>query len=130
MQKMTWIVDRKSLNRLRLGQQNQSLIKGICYPEAFTFKSKATSWGCQHEQKAWKIYFQTCKSQHNDFSVKDSVLVINREWPYIGASPDGVINCSCHGKGVLEIKHPFCHQESTIQTAAIDTKFCLKQSGK
>ena len=26
---------------------SQSLIKGICYPEAFSFTSKATSWGLQ-----------------------------------------------------------------------------------
>ena len=108
----------------------QSLIKGICYPEAFSFKSKATIWGCQHEQKARNIYFKTCNGQHESFSVKDSGLVVNCEWPFIGASPDGIINCSCHGKGVLEIKCPFCHQESTIQSAAMDKSFCLKQSGE
>ena len=62
--------------------------------------------------------------------MKDSELVINGEWPFIGASPDGVVDCSCHGKGVLEIKYPFCHCNSTIQSAATDRKFCLQQSGE
>ena len=108
----------------------QSLIKGICYPEVFSFKTKATIWGCQHEQKARNLYFKISNSQHKSFSVKDSGLVINCEWPFIGASPDGIINCSCHGKGVLEIKCPFCHRESTIQSAAMDKTFCLKKSGE
>ena len=106
----------------------QSLIKGICYPEAFSFTSKATSWGCQHEQDTKNIYFKACKVKHVDFSVMDSGLVINSQWPYIGASPDGLINCTCCGKGALEIKCPFCHPETSLQVAATnDNKFCLKQ---
>ncbi len=30
----------------------QSLIKVICYPEAFKFITAATSWGCKHEKSA------------------------------------------------------------------------------
>ena len=104
----------KAVCHTNAGKPAQSLIKGICYPEAFSFKSKATIWGYQHEQKARNFYFKTCNSQHESFSVKDNGFVINSEWPFIGASPDGIINCSCHEKGVLEIKSLFCHQESTI----------------
>ena len=120
----------KAVCHTNAGKPAQSFIKGICYPEAFSFKSKATACGCQHEQKARNLYFKTCNSQHESFSVKASRLVINREWPFIGASPDGIINCSCHGKGVLEIKCPFFHRESTIQSAAMDKHFCLEQSSE
>ena len=34
----------------------QSLIKSICYPEAFTFMSKQTNWGCRHEKQARERY--------------------------------------------------------------------------
>ena len=95
--------------------------------EKYLALKKATIWGCQHEQKARNFYFKICNSQHESFSVKDSGLVINSEWPFIEESPDGIINCSCHGKGVLEIKCPFCNQESTIQSTAMDKRFCLKQ---
>jgi hypothetical protein len=27
---------------------------------------------------------------------------------YLGASPDGIVECTCCGKGVLELKCPFC----------------------
>ena len=108
---------------------SQSLIKGICYPEAFSFTSKATNWGCKHEDKAREVYRSTMKSQHCDFTVTECGLFINTQWPFVGASPDGIINCTCHGKGVLEIKCPFCHREVSLQTAASeDKKFCLKKS--
>ena len=32
-------------------------------------------------------------------------LHINAKYPHLGASPDGIIVCDCHGKGLLKIKH-------------------------
>jgi len=42
----------KAMCHTNAGKLAQSLIKGICYPKAFSFKNKATIWGCQHELKA------------------------------------------------------------------------------
>jgi len=39
--------------------------------------------------------------------VTESGLVINSNIPYMGATPDGIINCNCCGKGCLEIKCPY-----------------------
>ncbi len=48
---------------------------------------------------------------------------------YIGASPDGIINCTCCGTGVLEVKCPYSHQGERIsECAANDKNFCLKCS--
>ncbi len=33
-------------------QPSVSLVKRIYYPESFKFCTKATKWGCDHEQKA------------------------------------------------------------------------------
>ena len=65
--------------------------------------------------------------QHTNFTIRDSGLVINPLWPFIGASPDGVISCTCCGQGTLEIKCPYCHRgESVAFAASEDNKFCLK----
>jgi len=45
-------------------------------------------------------------------------IVINPGWPFIGASPNGIVECSCCGRKVLEIKCPYCHRDSSIVTAA------------
>ncbi len=64
---------------------------------------------------------------HRDFSVSDSGLMINPKWPFLGASPDGVVNCYCCNRGVVEIKCPYCHRNYDIVESTIDKKFCLKK---
>lgn len=112
-----------------LANPSQSLIKSICYPEAFQFTSKATEWGCSHERQARVMYEKVSKSKHQKFSVEENGLFINPQWPYIGASPDGIVCCLCCGRGALEIKCPYCHRGESIDFAAShDKKFCLKET--
>ena len=108
----------------------QSLVKSICFTMELNFSSKETDWGQKHEKTARDQYFRQQKSQHEHLEITDSGLVINPRWPFIAASPDGVINCDCHGKGVLEIKCPFTHRHETITEAVInDSNFCLEELG-
>lgn len=117
----------KQVCHTSLSKPSQSLIKTICYPEAFRFTTKATQWGCKHEAAACKHYkfVQLQDKKHHDFSVEPSGLVINPDWPHLGASPDGIVDCSCCGKGTLEIKCPFCDGNESIETSLSNTKTCL-----
>ena len=57
-------------------------------------------------------------------------MFINPNWPFIGASPDGVIEYDCCSKGTVEIKCPYKHRAESIEQAAMnDTQFCLIQQG-
>ena len=56
--------------------------------------------------------------QHERLIIEDSRFVINPSWPYVGASPDGMIHCMCCGKGTLEIKCSFSHREEGIEAWA------------
>ena len=43
--------------------------------------------------------------------------------PFLGVSPDSIITCNCCGKGVLEVKCPYCNRENLTED---DQKsFCL-----
>ena len=79
---------------------SQSLVKSICNPEEFAFTSKQTNWGQKQEKAAKELYLKINISNHDQLVVTDSGLVINPQWPYMGASPDGIIECKCCGKGV------------------------------
>lgn len=50
-------------------------------------------------------------------------------FPFFGATPDGIVNCSCHGPGVLEIKCPFHCKEASFKEAATQGSFCLEEDG-
>ena len=96
----------ESVCHTNLANPSQTLIKSICYPEAFSFVSTQTDWGCRHEKKARDVYYRINSRLHDNFQVLNSGIVINPEWAFIRASPDGVIECSCCGKGAIEIKCP------------------------
>ena len=70
--------------------------------------------------------FMTERTLHDTTFVSKSGLVVSTERPFLGASPDGIIQCSCCGKGVLEIKGPFVLKEAHISTVLATCAFCLE----
>ena len=57
-----------------------------------------------HEDNARAEYVDVVSKEHQNFSMKTSGLIINPCWPHMGASPDGIDECSCCGVRYLEIK--------------------------
>ena len=67
--------------------------------------------------------------KHSFFKAsKPSGVAHMMKWPYMGATPDGKVTCSCCGTGILEIKCPYCYRGKSIDVAAADKKFCLSRS--
>ena len=81
-----------------------SLIMRICHPELSKFRGSATCWGCEHESTVRGKYESMNLEKHCNFSVSDCGFFINFDYPFIGASPDGLVTCYCCGDGICEIK--------------------------
>lgn len=107
-------------------------------------KTPPLEWGREHEEDGYRLFtniytgggvdpktpisglvFYVDDKQHQNAEVKKSGFVIDKEEPWMGASPDGLISCSCCGKGVLEIKCPFKHRNTPMPLAMQDSSFCL-----
>lgn len=69
-------------------------------------KTKDTEYGNKHEQIALKKYVLVNKEEHTDFAVTTTGLHIHQQHPFLGASPDGIVQCSCHERRLIEIKCP------------------------
>ncbi|XP_048582277.1 uncharacterized protein LOC125561824 [Nematostella vectensis] len=104
---------------------SRSLVKVICYPEAHKFSSAATKWGIDNECKARESYSFAIASDHLNLSAADCGFYINVKWPFLGASPDGLVMCDCCGIGLCEIKCPYKHRNTTIAESLNDKGFCL-----
>ena len=119
---------------------SQSLIKKICHPQAYKFSTEATRyfngilfecvrfcmqcrWGCEHESKAIQEYKENAEKNHEGLMVSKAGLFVDIEKPYIGASPDGIIQCRCCGIGSLEVKCPFSCKEKLPDDN--NTSFCM-----
>jgi len=72
------------------------------------FSTPYTDYGQAHEDTARRKYVSTMKKLHPGLTVKKCGLLITPEYPYLGASPDGFVNCThCEDhNGLLEIKSP------------------------
>lgn len=92
---------------------SESLLMKLTYTTP-SVDAPALKYGREHEDIARKEYISCMQQSHPEFACVDSGLVIAPNSPHLGASPDGVVSCSCCGKGLLEIKCPHTHRESTV----------------
>ena len=88
-------------------------------------------WGCDHEKVAFDAYKQQAITKHKNFQCSEVGLFIDADRPYLGASPDGLVNCSCckDGHGVLEIKCPFCFKDALPDDTSADTNYYMEKNG-
>ena len=103
-----------------------TIVKGIMQYSSPNPSIPALNWGRIHEVNAFQEY-TSYMSSHDTVVVHKSGLVINPKYPYIGASPDGVVSCMCCGDGLLEIKCPFKYRDKspTDEEALNDKNYCL-----
>ena len=47
--------------------------------------------------------------------------------PFLGATPNGIVNYSCCGPGVVEIKCLFRCKDKSFEDAANQGSFCLEE---
>ena len=117
----------KAAVRTNVARPSRSLIMSICYPESQQFYSKATQWGCKHEQTARDTYVALKEKLHQNLKVRSCGLFINPTYPHMGATPDGIITCTCcSGMGVLEVKCPYSCRDKSFLEATNNSNFYLK----
>lgn len=118
----------KSAVRTNHNKPSVSLVKKLCYPQEHSFTSNATKWGCEHEANAVEEFFDWFSLEHEDPRLSSCGFMINKNYPFLGASPDGVIYCSCHGKYLLEVKCPYRCCNKGLWEAVNDPSFFLKDN--
>ena len=115
----------KATAQTKLAQPSLSLIKAISYPEHHKFHTQSTKWGCEHERTAREAYLKMSADQHLNLTVSDSGFIIHPQYPHLGATPDGCIQCDCCGRGVLEIKCPYSCRNTGFLLGSAKSSFCL-----
>lgn len=107
-----------------------STIKKICYPQGNKFTSKATKYGSINEKVAFDQFHDQMTRIHSDYTQDKVGLFINPKYPAFGASPDGICNCSCCGKRIIEIKCPYTLQSNLSYDSLLKMKdpYIIKDS--
>lgn len=66
----------------------------------------STEYGKRMERKAVSAYQSKMKNEHKNFAVSKYGLFVHKKHGFLGASPDGISNFSCHQKTLVEVKCP------------------------
>ena len=70
-------------------------------------KIPALKHGRDRDIKAVNTFAEYIRNYHQDCIISECGLVLDETMPYIGASPDQLMSCSCCGKACIEIKCPY-----------------------
>lgn len=114
------------------------LVASIIFQDTNLDHITAIKWGRSKEETALKQFYAVEATKHIDFTFEKVGLCLDLNRAYIGASPDGIMNCKCHGKSAIEIKCPYKIKDNTISAGYIQCDFlglvkkeiCLKTSHK
>lgn len=104
-----------------------STVKAVCCPNnSATNRCAATAWGRQNEERGQTQYRLQTDKHHCGFEMSQCGFIINPNFPQVGASPDGIVQCTCCGKGCVEIKCKY--RDTTVEEACNsgDKNFCLE----
>ena len=96
-----------SVRHTSLVSPSISLAKSNLSKSASLLNVPSLQWGIEHESDAHDLYISMMDDCHNNFQFTVSGLHVNPNYPHLGASLDGLVECECCGKGLLEIKCPY-----------------------
>lgn len=86
-------------------------------------RAPALQYGKKHESTAKEEYLREKEGAH----LHECGLVIHREMPFLGASPDAVV-CMDGESGIIEVKCPYTARAMTVEEACTSIpKFFLSQ---
>ena len=112
----------------RMKASAKSLIKKICSDTPSKLNVPAINWGRDKESVARDDYLYYMNSRHQDMEVIEAGLSISKVSLYLAASPDGIVKCTCHGTGMLEIKCTFKFKDETHKEMVLDKTSCLDEA--
>ena len=107
-------------------QPSQSLIKSLCYPNLFKFMTAATQHGCKHENQAIAAFETSMKKQHVNYRTIKCGMFINKQYPWLHATPDFLSWCKCCGYGCGEVKCPYFLDGIDFQSYVKKSSSCLE----
>ena len=103
----------------------KSLITRICTPSLHELRVPAIQWGKANEEKAINVYRSSLQKQHVNVTINKTGLRLLQDGHFLGASPDAVGKCDCHGHFTVEVKCPYSKREAANITDLLGKDSCL-----
>lgn len=108
-------------------QPSICLIKNICYPQLFRVATKAINHGVKNEGNAIEAYSTLMSVTYKDFVIKKCGVFIDKEHPWMHATPDFLCTCSCCGNECGEVKCSNTIENWDFESYAKKKSSCLEK---
>ena len=83
--------------------------------------------GCKHEGLAISADEHVMKEKHKNFKIVKCGMFINKEYPWLHATPDFLCSCDCCGEGCGEVKCLFCIHNCDFESYVSKSLSCLRK---
>ncbi|KAH9361471.1 hypothetical protein HPB48_004586 [Haemaphysalis longicornis] len=111
----------------RLESPLASLLKTICMPHADKPSTPPMKYGREKDAEALLKYKSLSEKQHEDVNFKEAGLFVRTEHVYLGATPDLLVECSCCGASVVEVKCPWKVKDGQLSDLLSDKNGCVTE---
>ena len=111
---ITGTLTHRVSNAIRKGGKSDTINKSISKCKYFPLYYPAVIWGRDNEELGIAAFIKAVKSKHYDLKVRRVGLRIDDTHHFIGASIDGLVECSCCEPKVLEIKCPYSIRDGSV----------------
>ena len=101
-------------NAIKKGEKSDTINKSISKCVQFPLYYPAVVWGRDNEELGITAFIKAMKPKHYDLKVRRVGVRIDDTHHFIGASIDGLVECSCCEPKVLEIKCPYSIREGSV----------------
>jgi hypothetical protein len=99
------VMERGKANPATSSRANERLVNDLVDGKT-VIGNKHTAHGIKCEPVAANEYFHEFAKHHRNAKWIDCGLFISEQVGFIGATPDGIVSCDCHGSRLVEIKCP------------------------
>ena len=113
----------KKIANMRSTTDPQNVLKLLLEGTEFDVVPKPLAWGKKKEIVAQNLFLRSHRSEGHKFHFRTVGLCISQEQIYLGASPDGIVDCEQCGTFLLEIKCPYAKRNFSPKLAAVDHCF-------
>ena len=114
-----------AISKASLNPPPASLVKEVMGENKNLKGVPALDWGTKNEATAREEYLKGAKEMHVSFKYRSTGLHVSVQYPHLGATPDGLVECECCGPGLIEIKCPFKYRQCKISDI-VDKSFCVQ----
>ncbi|CAN7940649.1 unnamed protein product, partial [Ixodes hexagonus] len=105
----------KAVCQTSLETPSASLLKKICYPSRQKLNVPAVEYGRKSEPKALAKYKSLFQAAHVNASFRQAGFFICKEHIFLAVTPDLLVEWSCCGPAVVEVKCPWTVRDGRLK---------------